>query len=67
MALALYNAADDNVARGFAYTYALISIAVLVYGWAVYQKRITMIRKRDPGHFGQLAPIRSHSSYPDVV
>ena len=23
-----------------------------IYGYAVYQRRITMIRKRDPGHFG---------------
>lgn len=23
-----------------------------VYGYAIYQHRITMIRRRDPGHFG---------------
>ncbi|TDL25637.1 hypothetical protein BD410DRAFT_716908 [Rickenella mellea] len=54
LALALFNASDDWVARNFAYTYALISIGVLIYGWAIYQKRITMIRKRDPGHFDQI-------------
>ncbi|KAH8117788.1 hypothetical protein DFH11DRAFT_1723811 [Phellopilus nigrolimitatus] len=55
LALALFNASEDSVARKFAYVYALISVGVLVYGWAVYQKRITMIRRRDPGHFDQIA------------
>ena len=27
-----------------------------VYGYAVYQHRITMIRRRDPGHFGTFYP-----------
>ncbi|EJD06644.1 uncharacterized protein FOMMEDRAFT_102494 [Fomitiporia mediterranea MF3/22] len=55
LALALFNASEDAIARNFAYIYALISVGVLVYGWVVYQKRITMIRKRDPGHFDQIA------------
>ncbi|THH29996.1 hypothetical protein EUX98_g4188 [Antrodiella citrinella] len=54
LALALFNASKDQIARNFAYTYAVISIGVLVYGYAVYQRRITMIRKRDPGHFDQI-------------
>jgi len=54
LALALFNASDDQIARNFAYVYAVISIGVLVYGWVVYQRRITMIRKRDPGHFDQI-------------
>ena len=28
-----------------------------VYGYAVYQHRITMIRRRDPGHFGAFGSI----------
>jgi hypothetical protein len=69
LALALFNASRDRVARNFAYIYALISIGVLVntsisvhqigdahngqvYGFVIYQNRITMIRKRDPGHYG---------------
>jgi len=52
IALALFNASTDNpVARIFAYTYAVISVGVLVYGYLLYQHRITMIRRRDPGHF----------------
>ncbi|KAI0749717.1 hypothetical protein C8Q80DRAFT_1163592 [Daedaleopsis nitida] len=51
LALALFNASKDEVARNFAYAYAALSIAVLVYGYAVYQHRISMIRRRDPGHF----------------
>ncbi|TFK90667.1 hypothetical protein K466DRAFT_583497 [Polyporus arcularius HHB13444] len=57
-ALALLNASKDQVARNFAYVYAVFSIAVLVYGYALYQHRITMIRRRDPGHFDQvLGPV----------
>ncbi|KAE9398572.1 hypothetical protein BT96DRAFT_920775 [Gymnopus androsaceus JB14] len=56
LALALFNASNHNpIARNFAYAYALISIGVLVYGFALYQRRITMIRKRDPGHFDAIA------------
>ncbi|KIM84178.1 hypothetical protein PILCRDRAFT_33227, partial [Piloderma croceum F 1598] len=52
LALALYNSSKDNeVARMFAYTYAVISVGVLIYGYLLYQHRITMIRRRDPGHF----------------
>jgi len=54
LALALFNASKDAVARNFAYAYAAISVGVIVYGYAVYQRRITMIRKRDPGHFDQI-------------
>ncbi|KAI8980074.1 hypothetical protein BD414DRAFT_493546 [Trametes punicea] len=58
LALALFNASKDDIARDFAYAYAALSVAVLVYGYAVYQHRITMIRRRDPGHFDQiLGPI----------
>ncbi|KXN81284.1 Vacuolar transporter chaperone 2 [Leucoagaricus sp. SymC.cos] len=51
LSLALFNASKDEVATYFAYTYAIISICVLIYGWAIYQYRINMIRRRDPGHF----------------
>ncbi|KAG1804941.1 uncharacterized protein HD556DRAFT_1437101 [Suillus plorans] len=54
LALALFNASKDVVAQRFAYTYALISIGVLVYGFVIYQNRITMIRKRDPGHYDHI-------------
>ncbi|KAF5359384.1 hypothetical protein D9756_003626 [Leucocoprinus leucothites] len=54
LSLALFNASKDDIATYFAYTYALVSICVLVYGWALYQKRISMIRRRDPGHFDNL-------------
>ncbi|KAF8896445.1 hypothetical protein BD779DRAFT_1433330 [Infundibulicybe gibba] len=55
LSLALFNASQDQVARNFAYVYALISIGVLIYGYLLYQHRITMIRRRDPGHFDLLA------------
>ncbi|CCL99312.1 uncharacterized protein FIBRA_01328 [Fibroporia radiculosa] len=54
LALALFNASKDHVARNFAYIYALISVGVVVYGYVIYQQRITMIRKRDPGSFDQI-------------
>ncbi|KAF4571575.1 hypothetical protein EYR40_008071 [Pleurotus pulmonarius] len=55
LALALLNASKDPVARNFAYVYALISVGVLIYGYSLYQHRISMIRRRDPGHFDMIA------------
>ncbi|KAL0579295.1 hypothetical protein V5O48_002693 [Marasmius crinis-equi] len=54
LSLALFNASKDGIARTFAYTYAVISVGVLVYGYLLYQKRITMIQRRDPGHFDDI-------------
>ncbi|KAG8898130.1 hypothetical protein FRB99_007646 [Tulasnella sp. 403] len=51
LAAALFNASKDDVARNFAYAYALISLAVLTYGYLLYQKRVSLIRRRDPGNF----------------
>ncbi|KIJ66904.1 hypothetical protein HYDPIDRAFT_166346 [Hydnomerulius pinastri MD-312] len=51
LALALFNASEESIARKFAYTYAAISVGVVIYGFYLYQSRITMIRKRDPGHY----------------
>ncbi|KIR42004.1 hypothetical protein I307_06438 [Cryptococcus deuterogattii 99/473] len=44
----------DSPARWFAFAYALISAGVLVYGWAIFQKRLTMISARDSGNFDLL-------------
>lgn len=60
LSLALFNASNDAVSLIFAYIYAFISLAVLVYGYVVYQRRITRIRKRDPGHFGMFAHFYQH-------
>ncbi|KAG9315237.1 hypothetical protein JVU11DRAFT_4371 [Chiua virens] len=54
-AVALFNASNDPIARAFAYVYAALSIGVLIYGYSLYQSRITMIRKRDPGHYDAIA------------
>ncbi|KZT01373.1 uncharacterized protein LAESUDRAFT_480536 [Laetiporus sulphureus 93-53] len=54
LAMALFNASKDQIARNFAYAYAAISVGILVYGYVVYQHRITMIQKRDPGPFDQI-------------
>jgi len=53
-ALALFNASKDDVAKNFAYFYAVVSAGIITYGWIVYQHRISMIRRRDPGHFDQI-------------
>jgi len=53
-ALALFNASKDDIARNFAYFYAVVSVGIITYGWIVYQHRISMIRRRDPGHFDQI-------------
>ncbi|KIY43904.1 hypothetical protein FISHEDRAFT_52255 [Fistulina hepatica ATCC 64428] len=55
LALALFNASRDAVARNFAYAYAVISCGVLIYGYVLYQHRLTKIRRRDPGHFDAIA------------
>ena len=73
LAIGLFNASNDDIARDFAYFYALVSVGVLVrwfhpnnsipilpfqiYGYSLYQHRITMIRRRDPGHFGFVFPL----------
>ncbi|KIK16884.1 hypothetical protein PISMIDRAFT_30813 [Pisolithus microcarpus 441] len=51
LALALFNASEEPVGRRFAYVYAAISVGVVIYGFALYQSRVSMIRKRDPGHY----------------
>jgi len=55
LSLGLFNASKDDIARKFAYVYAFISVAILIYGYTLYQHRISMIRRRDPGHFVSLA------------
>ncbi|KAK2460274.1 hypothetical protein APHAL10511_007663 [Amanita phalloides] len=58
LSVALFNASKDDIARRFAYVYALISIAVLIYAYGLYQYRVTMILRRDPGYFdAQIGPI----------
>ncbi|KAG6812229.1 hypothetical protein H0H93_013924, partial [Arthromyces matolae] len=52
LALALFNGSKDEIATKFAYGYAFISVGTVVYGFALYQYRISMIQRRDPGHFG---------------
>jgi len=53
LALTLFNASPDPISQKFAYTYAAISIGILIYGYLLYQRRITMIRQRHPGHFDE--------------
>lgn len=55
LALTLFNASPDEISKKFAYIYALISIGVLIYGYLLYQRRITMIRQRHPGNFDETA------------
>ncbi|KAF9037683.1 hypothetical protein BJ165DRAFT_1416904 [Panaeolus papilionaceus] len=55
LALGLFNASKDDIAQTFAFVYALISVCTLIYGYVLYQHRISMIRRRDPGHFDALA------------
>ncbi|KAH9998952.1 hypothetical protein BJV77DRAFT_1058533 [Russula vinacea] len=45
-AVALFNASKDPIAS---------NVGILVYGYVLYQRRITMIRRRDPGNFDQIA------------
>ncbi|KAF8630714.1 hypothetical protein AX15_002763 [Amanita polypyramis BW_CC] len=58
LAVALFNTSKDEIAKRFAYVYALISIGILIYAYALYQHRLTMILRRDPGHFdAHLGPV----------
>jgi len=72
LALALFNASRDEIARMFAVVYATIGVGVLGqvfcsmfwvftnissrfrYGYIIYQRRVSMIRKRDPGNFDEV-------------
>lgn len=55
MSLALWNAsAKGSVGRIFGWVYAAISILVLIYGFALFQKRLTMISSRSAEQFDQL-------------
>ncbi|KAF8313654.1 hypothetical protein DL93DRAFT_2080983 [Clavulina sp. PMI_390] len=54
LAVGLFNASTDAVAQNFAMFYGAVSLFIVVYGYAVYQQRITMIRKRYGGNFDQL-------------
>ncbi|TXT09961.1 uncharacterized protein COLE_03895 [Cutaneotrichosporon oleaginosum] len=54
IATGLLFGAKDHPARWFALGYALISAATLIYGYVLYQKRLTMIAARYPGSFDQL-------------
>ena len=57
--------ARDSAARSFALAYAIVyvlregipltnrSAGILIYGWATFQKRLTMISARDAGSFGK--------------
>jgi uncharacterized membrane protein YidH (DUF202 family) len=51
LSVALFNASKDEVGKRFAYTYALISVGIVIYAYMLYQHRITMILRRDPGHY----------------
>ncbi|KAH8083653.1 hypothetical protein HD553DRAFT_324536 [Filobasidium floriforme] len=55
LSLGLWNAsAKGSLGRWFGGIYAAISILVLVYAYAMFQKRLTMIGTRDAGQFDQL-------------
>jgi len=53
LAVTLFNASSDPISVKFAYTYAGISVAILIYGYLLYQRRITMIRQRHSGDFDE--------------
>ncbi|BEI86226.1 hypothetical protein CcaverHIS002_0605130 [Cutaneotrichosporon cavernicola] len=51
IATGLLYGANDHPARWFALAYAIIAAATLIYGYVLYQKRLTMIASRYPGSF----------------
>nr|XP_018261541.1 uncharacterized protein I303_05979 [Kwoniella dejecticola CBS 10117]OBR83699.1 hypothetical protein I303_05979 [Kwoniella dejecticola CBS 10117] len=59
--------ARDSPARWFAFAYALISAGVLAYGWAIFQKRLTMISARDAGSFGEFIRNKDVADYADLL
>lgn len=40
------------------------SAGVLIYGWAIFQKRVTMISARDSGNFGKFGDSFSDKRLP---
>ncbi|KAL7422553.1 hypothetical protein Q5752_003201 [Cryptotrichosporon argae] len=51
IALGLLAGAKDTLGKAFAGAYAVIAIGVLIYGYALYQHRITLISTRHAGNF----------------
>ena len=43
----------DNVTKWIAGSYGAIAFATLIYGYVVFQKRLTLISKRSGEHFGK--------------
>ena len=46
--------------------YNLNCFSIQIYGYLLYQHRITMIRRRDPGHFGAFRPIARFLSFSEL-
>lgn len=44
---------DSGEQRTFVNVDPLLTPRSKVYGYVIYQQRITMIRRRDPGHYGE--------------
>lgn len=48
---------DSGKQQTFVKVDPLLTPRSKVYGYVIYQQRITMIRRRDPGHYGEELPL----------
>ncbi|CDZ98291.1 carboxypeptidase s [Phaffia rhodozyma] len=48
------NAHRAHITKIFAGVYAVIALVVLLYGYAIFQKRVTLIKKRSGKHFDEV-------------
>lgn len=55
LALTMYNTSSDNLTRWFSGVYIAISLAIIVYSYIIYNKRLEMINNKSSSHFDQLA------------
>ncbi|EIM19585.1 hypothetical protein WALSEDRAFT_48849 [Wallemia mellicola CBS 633.66] len=55
LALTMYNTSSDNLTRWFSGVYIAISLAIIIYSYIIYNKRLEMINNKSSSHFDQLA------------
>lgn len=63
LSMTLYNSSNDSTSKYFGFTYSMISIITILYGYYIYQTRLELIKSKSASHFDQIiGPIAISSS-----
>lgn len=58
LSISLYNSTNETTSRYFGLVYSAISVFTILYGYFIYQRRLTLIKKKANTHFDHiLGPI----------